>query len=98
MRQLSRCLSAEVCHYNVTWPTIHGCPLSHKHMLAESRRWHHGWHLHWPLLVFPGLSTLLWFGAAGAIGKRCGWKAIDGPKNRFTSVEYDALTADADGL
>jgi len=52
-----------VCHYNVTWPSQHGCPIygtgKPDPALALS---------HVDLLIYPGLSLILWGSCLGCLG------------------------------
>jgi len=53
----------EICHYNVTWPTTHGCPL-----WGSGNAFQVSGNNHFDLLFYPGLSVLLWSAAASVIG------------------------------
>eukprot|EP00658_Telonema_sp_P-2_P025505 TRINITY_DN20273_c0_g1_i6.p1 TRINITY_DN20273_c0_g1~~TRINITY_DN20273_c0_g1_i6.p1 ORF type:complete len:152 (+),score=33.76 TRINITY_DN20273_c0_g1_i6:150-605(+) len=94
------------CWYNVTWPTVHGCPVSKS--LAPKALLHPAL-LHWPLILFPGLSTLLWVGMLALVLRTCGvpwrklWccadnKVVPVDDGKFDPSEYSRLTGNDDGL
>jgi len=57
----------EVCHYNVTWPTMYGCPVFGSG-LGRSAKDRGGAPSQSDLLFYPGLSVLLWTAGIGGIG------------------------------